>query len=134
MTYTLRVHAPEAEPYTGLRDYDEIREVVEQECGNTVNELGSDILETGSEAERELVTEHLADDAMLDLWRVSSLPPDVQSLKRTEHRLPGPRHGRRSLGVLLSLEEEEREEWYPSLVPNTPPGYNQPAHIFPPVR
>jgi hypothetical protein len=95
MTYTLRVHAPEAEPYTGPHDYDEIREAVEQEAGNTVNELGSDILETGSDAERELVVEQLADDAMLSLWGLSN-----------EHRLPGPRHGRRSLGVKLTLELE----------------------------
>lgn len=98
MTYTLRVHVPEAEPYTGLRDHDEVREAVKQEAGNTVEELGSDILETGSESEHELVTEQLADAAMLDLWRRSDEP--------TEHRLPGPPHSRRNLGVRLSLEAE----------------------------
>lgn len=101
MTYTLKVHVPEAEPYAGLSDYDEVREAVEQECANTVNELGSDILDEGTEAEREMVVEHLADAAMMNLWRQ---PRHGEA--NTKHRLPGPRNSLYG-GVLLTLEREK---------------------------
>lgn len=101
MSYTLRVHVREAEPYTGLDDYDEVRAAVEEEARNTVNELGSDILETGSEEERDSVTENLTNTAMKQLWRKSKPGED-----RVEHRLPGGL-SQRTRGVLLSLTEED---------------------------
>jgi hypothetical protein len=104
MSYTLNVHVPESEPYTGLYTYDDIRSAVEQEASNTVDELGSDILDTDSEEERELTIEQLTDDALTHLLR----EPIVG--ERTSHRLPGPLNhltGVRDYGVLLSLVEVE---------------------------
>ena len=103
MTYTLRAHVREAEPYTGLYDYDDIRNAVEQEVETTINDLGSDYLNDGTEHERELAAELLTDEAMTHLWGAGG--------PRTEFRLPGRivdyETGRRSPGVLLSLEVEQ---------------------------
>lgn len=97
MTYTLHVHAREAEPYTGLCDYEAVREAVEEEARNTINDLGSAILNEGTEEERDLVVELMADQAMESLWRPNGAP--------TEYRLPGDANGRH--GVRLSLEAIE---------------------------
>jgi hypothetical protein len=99
-TYTLQVHVREAEPYTGLADYEEIHEALLQEATNTVNDLGSDILETGSDEEREAKAKEIADDAIEELWRSPRPGKD-----RTEYRLPGgPRRG-----ILLSLTQEREQ-------------------------
>lgn len=101
MSYTLRVHFPEAEPYTDLLTEGDVEEAVSQEVWSTINDLGSDILDTGSEEEREEKSLELTKAAMADLW--------VNSDEPTKHRLPGPvadnLTGRRRPGVLLSLEE-----------------------------
>jgi len=106
MPYTLNVHVREAEPYTGLWTYDDVREAVEEEVRTTVDQLGSDILNEGTEAERDLVVEHLADAAMLDLFRQMRAGEDC-----TEHYLPGSiknhETGERVRGVRLSLYEEK---------------------------
>jgi hypothetical protein len=97
VSYVLRIAVREAEPYTGLQDEEEVREAVRQEVATTVNELGSDILEEGTDEERERVAEDLTDRAMDYLWTVP-LPRD--------HRLPGGRN-QRNQGVLLTLDYEE---------------------------
>ena len=86
MPYTLNVHVREAEPYTGLWTYDDVREAVEEEVRTTVDQLGSDILNEGTEAERDLVVEHLADAAMMRAVRLVSLQL---------HRVCGGGHGSR---------------------------------------
>lgn len=105
MSYTLRVHVPEAEPYVGLNTYDDIRSAVEMEAINTVDELGSDILDNNSEEERELTIERLTDDALTHLLR-----EPLAGERGVAHRLPGPLDhltGARRDGVLLSLVEVE---------------------------
>jgi hypothetical protein len=104
MSYTLHIHVREAEPYIGLYGYDDIRAAVEEEVSTTINELGSDYLETGSEGERDLATELLTDEAMERLWNQPALEDD-----RTQFRLPGPA-GARHHGVLLSLVAESAVE------------------------
>jgi len=104
MPFRLNVHVREAEPYTGLHDYDDVRAAVEEEAINVVNDLGSDILDEGTEEERELKVEHLADEAMLSLWRQSDAERGCR-----EYYFPGVLNhhtGLRHRGVRLSLCEE----------------------------
>lgn len=113
MTYILHVHVAEAEPYTGLYDYDDIRAAVEEEARSTINELGSDFLESNEESDIEFAVELLADEAMTELWNQRAL--DNQG--RAEFVLPGPtvdhETGRRRSGVRLSLvAKSEAEQIY----------------------
>lgn len=106
MSYVLRVVVREAEPYIGLQDEVEVREAVHQEVVNTINDLGSEILDEGTDEEREELSEQLTEKAMADLWR---RPRAGQS--DTRHILPGRvanwYMNSRHPGVLLILAQEE---------------------------
>lgn len=108
MTYVLRVRSPEAEPYTHLETREEVEQAVAEEVEKTVEELGSDILDEGTDIEKFRVCEELTAAAMADLF----VRPR-RGERFTEHVLPGSladhRTGRRLPGVRLTLEEVSDE-------------------------
>lgn len=58
----------EAEPYTGLEDEEDVYAAIKEEAEKIVNDLGSLILNDGSEEEREKVTVQLAVEIKENLW------------------------------------------------------------------
>jgi hypothetical protein len=106
VTYVLRAHAREAEPYEDLLDEEEVRAAVEQECRTTVDDLGSDVLDSGSEQEREEAARSMADAAMADLWDPAALERRVTKHHRLLGEVVDHATGRRRSGLLLTLESE----------------------------